>query len=48
MSGNFIEDKSRRCFFEAEETLKLLFAKMISELFLELRKNGYEVTESGK
>lgn len=48
MSGNFIEDKSRRCFFEAEETLKLLFAKMISELFLELCKNGYEVTESGK
>lgn len=48
MSGNFIEDKSRRCFFEAEETLKLLFAKMISELFLELRKSGYEVTESGK
>lgn len=43
-----IEDKSRRCSSEGEGTLKLLFGKVISEFFLELGKNGYEVTESGK
>lgn len=37
-----IEDKSRRCFFGGEGTLKLSFDKMISEFFLELCKNGYQ------
>lgn len=40
-----IEDKSRRCSSEGEGTLKLLFGKVISEFFLELGKNGYEVTD---